>query len=61
LSGFPMEIRYDVGAFLAAGLERKARFDIGQPNLIRLSVAADRGPMTTTVVRAIDQQAACGV
>jgi hypothetical protein len=52
-----MEIRADISASLAAGLAGKARLDVGQPNVIRPSVAADRCPMAAFVIRAIDQDA----
>jgi hypothetical protein len=52
----PMEIWADIGASLAANLAGKARLDIGQPDVIRPSVAADRCPMAALVIRAIDQE-----
>jgi hypothetical protein len=45
----------DVGTSLAAGLADEPGFQIGQPDIIRPSVAADRGPMAALVIRAIDQ------
>jgi hypothetical protein len=54
----PIEIRSRVSAFLATRLARKARFDIGQPDIIGPLVAADRDVMAALVVRAIDQETA---
>jgi hypothetical protein len=54
----PIEIRADVSASLAADLAGEARLDIGQPNIIRPSVAADAYRMAALVVGAIDQKAA---
>jgi hypothetical protein len=53
-----MEIRAEIRAPLAAGLAGEARLDVGQPDVIRPSVAADRRPMAAPEIRAIDQQAA---
>jgi len=47
-----MEIRADVSASLAADLAGEARLDVGQPNVIRPSVAADRYPMAAFVIGA---------
>jgi hypothetical protein len=60
LSGLPlpMKIRTDISASLATGLAREARLDVAQPNVIRPSVRADRGPMAALIIGAIDQQAA---
>jgi hypothetical protein len=55
---FAIVIRADIGASLAANLAGKARFQIGQPNLIRPAVAAGSRAMAALVVRAIDQEAA---
>jgi hypothetical protein len=54
----PIEVRADVSASLAASLAGEARFKVGQPNIVRPSVAADRGPMAALEIGAIDQQAA---
>ena len=54
----PAEIRADVSASPAAAPADEQRLDIGQPNLIRPSVAADRCPMAALVIRAIDQETA---
>jgi hypothetical protein len=43
---------------LAASLARESRLYIGQPDVIRPSVTADRGPMAALVIRAIDQNPA---
>jgi hypothetical protein len=56
--GFPMEIGADVGAPLATDLAGKPRLDIGQPDVIRSSIAADCRRMAAPVVRAIDQETA---
>ena len=53
-----MEIRADVSAAQAACPTNEQRLNIGQPDIIRPLVAADRGPMAAMVIRAIDQQAA---
>ena len=50
----PIEIRPDIGAFLATRLARK--FDIGQPDVIGPSIGADRSRMAAMIVRAIDQE-----
>jgi len=55
---FPMEVRADIRAPLAAGLAGEAKLDIGQPNIIGPSVAADRRPMAALIIRAIDQETA---
>jgi hypothetical protein len=55
---FPVEIRADISASLAANLAGESGLDIGQPNAIRPLVAADRGPMAALVIRATDQQTA---
>ena len=53
----PIEVWPDVGTQGAASLANESRFKVGQPNVARPSVAADRGPMAAPI-RAIDQQAA---
>jgi hypothetical protein len=53
-----MEIRADISASLAADLAGEAGLKVGQPNVIRPSVPADRCRMAALVIRAIDQQAA---
>jgi hypothetical protein len=58
LGFFPMEIRADVGASLAAGLADEPGFQIGQPNIILPSVAAAGGPVAAPIIRAINQQSA---
>jgi hypothetical protein len=55
---FPMEIRAYISAATAASLTGKPRLQIGQPDVIRPPVAADRRPMRAVIVRAVDQQAA---
>jgi hypothetical protein len=54
----PIEIRADIRAFQTASLAGESRLDIGQPNVLRPAVAADRDRMAALVVLAIDQQAA---
>ena len=54
----PMEVWPDIRALRAAALADESRLDVGQPNIIRPSVAADRGPMAAMVVGAIDQETA---
>src|ERR1700730_15058572 len=53
-----MEILAHIGASLAASLAGEPRLDIGQPDVIWPSVAADRRPVAAFVVRAIDQETA---
>ena len=48
----------DIGSSLATNLACEKRLEIGQPDVIRPSVAADRCPMTALVIRAIDQETA---
>ena len=54
----PIEIRAHVRAFLAASLTGEAGLDVGQPNIIRPTVAVDRGPMAAPEIRATDHEAA---
>ena len=54
----PIEIRPHARATLAAGSAHKPRFDIGQSDIIRPVVAADRDRVATSVVGAIDDQPA---
>jgi hypothetical protein len=54
----PIEVRPHVGAPLATSVAGKPRFQVGQPDVIRPSVATDRGPMAASEIRAIDQEAA---
>src|ERR1700737_2316853 len=54
---FPIEIRADIGTFPAASLADKSRLQIGQPDVIRPSIAAGCYRMATLIVRAIDQEA----
>ena len=55
---FPIKIRSDIRAFLAAELAGEAGLDVGQPNVVWPAIAADRGPMAALVIRAIDQETA---
>ena len=50
--------RPHVGAALAAGSAHKPRFDIGQPDIIRPGIAADRDRVAAAVIRAVDQETA---
>jgi hypothetical protein len=54
----PIKVRADIRAFLAAALASEPPLDVREPNAIRPSVAADRGPMAAPEIRAIDQEAA---
>jgi hypothetical protein len=47
-----------VGTFPAASLAAKPRLYIGQPNVIRPSIAADRCVMAAPKIGAVDQQPA---
>jgi hypothetical protein len=56
---FPIEVRPNVGTLGVARLTGKPQLKIGQADMIRPSVVrADRCGMATSVVRAIDQEAA---
>jgi hypothetical protein len=55
--GFPMEIWAHVRASLAAALAGEPGLDVGQPNIIWPSVAADCCRMAALIIRAIDQEA----
>jgi hypothetical protein len=48
----------DIRAAPAASFADKPRLELGQPDVIRPSVAADRCPMAALVIRAIDQETA---
>jgi hypothetical protein len=48
----------DVGTAPAAGLAGEARLDIGKPNVIRPSIAADRCVVATAKIGATDQEPA---
>jgi hypothetical protein len=52
--GFPMEIWAHVRAFPAAGLA--GELGLGQPDVIRPSIAADRCRVAALVVGAIDHE-----
>jgi hypothetical protein len=54
----PIEVRADIRAFLAAALASEPPLDVRQPNAIRPSVAADRGPMAAPEIGAVDQETA---
>jgi hypothetical protein len=50
------KIRPDVGASLAAGLADEARLQIGEPDVIRPWVCADRYRVAVAIICAIDQE-----
>ncbi len=52
----PIKVRPDVSPSLAAALAYEPRFQIGEPDVIRPWVSADRDRMAALVVRAIDQE-----
>ena len=53
-----MKIRPDVGAAPAARLTDEAIFDVGQPDIVRPLIGADRDVVAALVIAAIDQDAA---
>lgn len=53
-----MKVRPDVSASLAAGLANEACLEIGNPDVIRPSVRAERNRMAALMIRVIDQDAA---
>jgi hypothetical protein len=53
---FPVEIRTDIGASLAACLAGKLCLNVGQSDVIRPSIAGDRCRMAAAIIRAIDQE-----
>src|SRR6266404_6965023 len=54
----PVEVRPDVGAFVAAGLAYEPRFKIREPNVVGPLVCADRDRVAAMIVRAINQDPA---
>jgi hypothetical protein len=54
----PTEIRANVRAAGTAGLAGETRIEIGQADVIRPAVAADRSPMAAPEIGAIDQEPA---
>lgn len=54
----PVKVRPDIGGSLAADLAHAPRFEIGEPDMIRPLVRADRNRAAAVIVRAIDQDAA---
>ena len=52
---------HDVRAAPAASLAGKSRLKIRKPDVIRPSIAADRGPMRAMIIGAVDQEAANGM
>jgi hypothetical protein len=55
---FPVEVRTDISASLAAGLAGEPGLDVREPDVIGPTVPADRNPVAAMVVRAIDQETA---
>jgi len=53
-----MEVRANISALPTARSAGKPVLQIGQPEIIRPSITAYRGPMGAPKIRAIDQQAA---
>ena len=53
-----MKIGPNVGALLAAGFTDELRFEIGEPDVIRPWISADRDRVAAFVIRAIDQDPA---
>jgi len=56
--GIPVEVRPDVSASPSAGFAHEPWFEIGEPDVIRPLVRADRDRVAAMMVRAIDQHAA---
>jgi hypothetical protein len=54
----PMKVRPDVSASLAAAFADEAGLNIGEPDVVRPLVRADRDRVAAVIVRAIDQDAA---
>jgi hypothetical protein len=54
----PIEIRPDIGAAPAASLTGKPRLNIGQPDVIRPSIAADRCVVAAMIIGTVDQETA---
>ena len=54
----PTEVGPDVGAALAAGLADEPTFNIGEPDIVRPSVATDRDGVAASAIRAINQDTA---
>ena len=54
----PMEAGPHVGAALAAGLADEPIFDVGEPDVVRPLIAADRYRVAAVIVGALDQQTA---
>jgi hypothetical protein len=55
---FPIKQRPDIGPSLAAGCADEPSLQIGEPDVIRPWVGADREGLAALVIRAIDQDAA---
>jgi hypothetical protein len=53
-----IKARSYIRATVTAGMAHEQRLDIGQPDVIRLLVPADRDTMAALVIRAIDQDTA---
>ena len=56
--GVPVKIGPHLGAFLAAALTDKARLKIGEPDVIRPLVCADRSRMAAMIIGTINQETA---
>jgi hypothetical protein len=54
----PVEIRANISASPAAGLAGEPALDIGQPDVIRPSVAADRDRVAAPIIGPTDQEIA---
>jgi hypothetical protein len=50
----PMKVWPHVGASLAASLAYELRFEIGEPDVIRPWISADRDRVAALVIRAVD-------
>jgi hypothetical protein len=56
--GIPVEIRADISALCATGLASEERLEIGKPDVIRPSIAADRCVVAAAKIGAVDQETA---
>ena len=54
----PVKIWPDVGSALAAFLADEPFFDVGEPDIVRPRIGADRDVVAALVIAAIDQDAA---
>jgi hypothetical protein len=53
-----LKVRPHVGASLAARLAHETRLQVGEPDVIRPLICADRDRVAAMIVRAIDQETA---